>query len=184
MTLNDFLTNKNDISTLVFQWLTCLPRSTEAHRSHQNGWSQIWKVIGKGHLTLLSTEDITWMPINTNDIYIYTYIFIYKTNVAWCRHMSTYIWVSIPSCKGLIPGGTKPLPEPIQTNPLMHSSHRSQLIHLTWIYINISHLAHVVFKKVYAEKWKSLVYAPFRSINNRRRWLTSIPAGISMLLYS
>ena len=31
------------------------------------------------------------------------------------RHMATYIWVNTDSGNGLMPGGTKPLPEPILT---------------------------------------------------------------------
>ena len=33
--------------------------------------------------------------------------------VAWWHHMATEIWVNIVSGNGLLPGGTKPLPEPM-----------------------------------------------------------------------
>ena len=35
--------------------------------------------------------------------------------VAWWRHMATEIWVNIGSGNGLLPDGTKPLPEPMLT---------------------------------------------------------------------
>ena len=35
----------------------------------------------------------------------------------WWRHMATQIWVSIGSGNGLMPGGTKPLPQPMLTPP-------------------------------------------------------------------
>ena len=39
-----------------------------------------------------------------------------KHIVAWCRHMATQIWVNIGSGNGLLPDGTKPLPEPMLTH--------------------------------------------------------------------
>ena len=34
----------------------------------------------------------------------------------WWRHMATEIWVNIGSGNGLVPDGTKPLPEPMLTD--------------------------------------------------------------------
>ena len=36
-----------------------------------------------------------------------------KTTVAWWHHRATEIWVNIGSGNGLLPDGTKPLPEPM-----------------------------------------------------------------------
>ena len=33
----------------------------------------------------------------------------------WWRHMATEIWVNFSSGNGLLPDGTKPLPEPMLT---------------------------------------------------------------------
>ena len=46
--------------------------------------------------------------------------------VAWWCHMVTQIWVNIGSDNGLVPDGTKPLPEPMLTN------HQGGLLAFTW----------------------------------------------------
>ena len=40
---------------------------------------------------------------------------IWTVNSLWWRHMATEVWVNIGSGNGLLPDGTKPLPEPMLT---------------------------------------------------------------------
>ena len=47
-----------------------------------------------------------------SDFWDYTF----KLIVAWWQQMATEIWVNIGSGNGLLPDGTKPLPEPVLTD--------------------------------------------------------------------
>ena len=58
---------------------------------------------------------ISFSHFNGHVIFMYAGIKVELIVALW-RHMATEIWVNIGSGNGLLPDGTKPLPEPILTD--------------------------------------------------------------------
>ena len=60
------------------------------------------------------------------------------------RRMATYIWINIGSGNGLLPDGTKPLPEPMltyhQRGPVKASEHEMHQLSITRIGLKITDL--------------------------------------------